>query len=164
MKVAQSCLTLWPHYRVHGILQARIPEWVAFPFSRGSSQPRDWTQASHIAGGFFISWATREAQGYWSGWPILSPADLPNPGVEPGSPALQVDSFTNWAIREACTNLWSKKPLGFERSSPSRIPCEFWEWGHPEVINDKFTMAFIMVLWFSLVELNRHSKSREAGW
>ena len=40
---------------VHGILQARILEWVAFPFSRGSSQPRDQTQASHIAGGFNTS-------------------------------------------------------------------------------------------------------------
>ena len=40
---------------VHGILQARILEWVAFPFSRGSSQPRDLTQVSRIAGGFFTS-------------------------------------------------------------------------------------------------------------
>ena len=45
---------------VHGILQARILEWVAFPFSRGSSQPRDLTQNSCIAGGFFTSWATGE--------------------------------------------------------------------------------------------------------
>ena len=49
-------------YTVHGILQARILEWVAFPFSRQSSQPRDRTQVSHIAGGFFTSGATREAQ------------------------------------------------------------------------------------------------------
>ena len=41
----------------------RILEWVAFPFSMGSSQPRDWTQVSCIAGGFFVSWATREAHG-----------------------------------------------------------------------------------------------------
>ena len=63
VKVAQSCLTLcYPmDYTVHGILQARILEWVAFPFSRGSSQPRDRTQVSHIAGGFFTSWVTREA-------------------------------------------------------------------------------------------------------
>ena len=47
-------------YTVHGILQARIPEWVAFLSSRGSSQPRDRTQVSRIAGGFFTSWATRE--------------------------------------------------------------------------------------------------------
>ena len=40
-------------YTVHGILQVRILEWVAIPFSRGSSQPRDRTQDSHTAGGFF---------------------------------------------------------------------------------------------------------------
>ena len=55
-----------------GILQARILGWVAMPSSRGSSQPRDWTQVSHTAGGFFTSWATGEAQEYWSGLPILS--------------------------------------------------------------------------------------------
>ena len=66
---------------------------VAFPFSRGSSQPRDWTHISRIAGKFFTSWATREAQEYWSGWPIPSPVTLPHPGIEPGSPALQVDSL-----------------------------------------------------------------------
>ena len=49
---------------VDGILQARILEWVPYPFSRGSSQPRDWTQVFHIAGGFFTRWATREAP--WS--------------------------------------------------------------------------------------------------
>ena len=48
-------------YTVHGILQARILEWVAVPFSRGSSQPRDQIQVSHIAGGFFTSQATRKA-------------------------------------------------------------------------------------------------------
>ena len=47
---------------VHGILQARILEWVACPFSRGLSQPRDRTKVSHTAGRFFTSWATREAQ------------------------------------------------------------------------------------------------------
>ena len=57
VKVAQSCLTLCNpmDYTVHGILQARIREWVAFPFSRGSSQPRNRTQVSRIAGGFFTS-------------------------------------------------------------------------------------------------------------
>ena len=57
--------SLWPlDCRAHGILQARKLEWVAFPFSRGSSQPTDRTQVSHIAGRFFTSWATREAQYY----------------------------------------------------------------------------------------------------
>ena len=68
VKVNQLCPTLCdPMDCVHGILQARILEWVAFPFSRGYSQARDQTQVSHIAGGFFTSWATREAQEYWSG-------------------------------------------------------------------------------------------------
>ena len=76
-----------------GILQARILEWVAIPFSRRSSQPRDQTQVSHISGRFFTSWATREAQEYWSEYPIPSPADLPDPGIEPGSLALQAGSL-----------------------------------------------------------------------
>ena len=52
------------HELAHGILQARILDWVAFLFSRGTSQPRDPTQVSLIAGGFFTSWATKEAQEY----------------------------------------------------------------------------------------------------
>ena len=57
VKVVQSCLTLCDPIdnTVHGVLQARILEGVAFPFSRGSSQPRDQTQVSYIAGGFFTS-------------------------------------------------------------------------------------------------------------
>ena len=86
MKVAQSCLTLCDSMdnTVCGLLQDRILKWVAVPFSRGSSQPRDRTQVSHITGGFFTSWATREAQEYWSAWPIPSPADLPHPGIQLG--------------------------------------------------------------------------------
>ena len=63
VKVAQSCPTVCDpmDYTAHGILQATILEWVAFPFSRRSFQPRDRTQVSLIAGSFFTSWATREA-------------------------------------------------------------------------------------------------------
>ena len=50
-----------PGSSAHRILQARILEWVAFPFSRVSSQPRDQTQVSLIASEFFTIWATREA-------------------------------------------------------------------------------------------------------
>ena len=60
VSITQSCPTLFnpmgcslPGSSVCWILQARILEWVAIPFSRGSSQPRDWTQVSHIAGRFF---------------------------------------------------------------------------------------------------------------
>ena len=57
LKVTQSFLTLSDpmNYTLRGILQARILEWVAFAFCRGSSQPRDQTQVSHIAGRFFTS-------------------------------------------------------------------------------------------------------------
>ena len=60
VKVAQSCPTLCDPMdcTVHGNLRARILERVAFSFSRGSSQPRDLTQVSHIAGKFFTSWVT----------------------------------------------------------------------------------------------------------
>ena len=62
----KSCSRVWlcdpMDYTAHGFLQARILEWVAFPVSRSSSQLRDWTQVSHTAGRFFISWGTREAQ------------------------------------------------------------------------------------------------------
>ena len=110
-----------PGSSVHGISQARMLERVAIPFSRGSSQPRDWTQVPCISGRFFTIWAIREAQKwkwkslscvwlfaahglyiqsmefsrkeYWSGWPFPSPGDLPNPGIEPRSPTMQVDSL-----------------------------------------------------------------------
>ena len=50
-----------PGSSVHGILQARILEWDAIPFSRGASQLRDWIRVSCIAGGFFTIWATRDS-------------------------------------------------------------------------------------------------------
>ena len=58
--VMSSCL--WPmDCIVHGILQARLLEYVAFPFSKGSSQPMNRTMVSFIAGGFFTNWVIREA-------------------------------------------------------------------------------------------------------
>ena len=66
-----------PGSSVHGILQARILEWVVIPFSRESSQPRDWTWISCIVGGFFTVWATREApfhRYYVNNRDVLSPS------------------------------------------------------------------------------------------
>ena len=62
VKLAWLCLTLCNPMDciVYGILQASLLEWVAFPFSRESSQTRDWIQVSRIVGRFFTSWATRE--------------------------------------------------------------------------------------------------------
>ena len=66
--LSQSCPTLCdpmdyslPGFFVHGILQARILEWVVIPFSMGYSRSRDQTQVSPIAGRFFTIWATRKA-------------------------------------------------------------------------------------------------------
>ena len=68
MLITRSCLTLYNPMdfspagsSVYGVLQARIQEWVVISFSRGSSQPRDWTRVTRIAGRFFTIWATREA-------------------------------------------------------------------------------------------------------
>ena len=79
--VAQLCPTPWdpidcslPDSSVHGINQARILEWVAISFSRGSSKPRDQIQVSCTAGRLFTVWATR---GSW---------DLPNPEIKPTLP------------------------------------------------------------------------------
>ena len=102
LKVAQSCPTLRDpmDYTVLGILQARIVEWVAFPFSRGSSQPRDRTQDSHLAARFFTSWATREA---WMpenvGW---------NPGVS-WDRGMRLESGVS---RKLCQTLVHKALLG----------------------------------------------------
>ena len=67
-EVAQLCPTLCdpmdcslPGSSVHRIFQARVLEWVAISFSRGSSRPRDQTQVSHVAGRRFTIWATRKA-------------------------------------------------------------------------------------------------------
>ena len=67
--VTQACPTLCnptdcspPGFSAHGILQARILEWIAIPFSRGTSQPRDWALVSCLTGKFFTIWATKKAE------------------------------------------------------------------------------------------------------
>ena len=114
-----------PGSSVHGILQARILEWVAMPFSRGSSWPQDQTClscGSCIAGRFFTTeppgkrssllvrlchtpvtaWTVAyyaplsmrfPRQDYWLDCHFPSPGDLPDPVIEPRSPALQADSL-----------------------------------------------------------------------
>ena len=69
---SESCSVVSDSLQSHGLYSpwnspGQILEWVAFPFSRGSSQPKDWTHVYRIAGRFFTSWATREAQEYWRG-------------------------------------------------------------------------------------------------
>ena len=98
--VSESCLTLHqpvdcspPGSSVHGDSPGKNTGVGCHEPSRGSSQPRDRIQVSHIAGRFFTIWVTREAQECWSGQPIPSSRDLPKPVIQPWSPSLQVDSL-----------------------------------------------------------------------
>ena len=96
VKVAQSCPILCNpmDYTVHGILQARILAWVAVPFSRESSEPRDWTQVSRISGGFFTSFPTE-----WVAYPFSRGSSWPRNWTR--ASCIAGGFFTSWAIREA---------------------------------------------------------------
>ena len=108
-----------PGFSVHGIFQARVLEWVAISFPRGSSWPRGWTEVSRIVGRRFILWAIREAQTspdcpietfsgvlaiYYFLMPNIYTTFLPDPGIQPGSPALQVDSLPTELYRKPHKN------------------------------------------------------------
>ena len=73
--------SLRSHGLVHGILQARILEWVTFPFCSRSSQPRDQTEVSHIAGGFFTNCRVLVAQ-LVKNLPSMQEIWVPSPGRE----------------------------------------------------------------------------------
>ena len=95
VKVTQSCPTLCDlvDYTVHGILQARILEWITFPFSRGTSQPRDWTQVSHFEGGFFTSWAISSVQSYSA---LCNPMACSTPGFPVHHQLLEFTQRRQW--------------------------------------------------------------------
>ena len=87
--ITQSCPTLCnpidyslPGSSVHGIFQARVLEWGAIAFSRGSSQPRDWTRVFCIVGRCFTVWATREALQKLKVTEILNKAEVSGGGTE----------------------------------------------------------------------------------
>ena len=106
VKVVHSCLTLCDPMDCI-VLQARILEWVAFPFFRGSSQSRDRTQVSGIAGGFFTSWVTREAILESVAMPSSRGSSQPQDRTHVSRIAGKV--FTVSTIREA---LYAKKHCG----------------------------------------------------
>ena len=103
-----------------------------FPFSRGSIQPWDRTQVSRIAGRFFTSWATREAQEYWSGWPIPSPGDLPYPGrrgvttkIIPSKKLIYIKHFeqcVEWHIKCCSPKFIKYKWISTVRSTLFHLP------------------------------------------
>ena len=129
VKVAQLCPTLCNpiDYTVHGILQARLLEWVAFPFSGGSFQPRDQTEVSRIAGGFFTSWATREAK---------------NTGV--GSLSLLQWIFLTQESNQSLLHCrWILYQLSYQGSKtlPNVEEENFWS---PEGLKTSFSLSILM--------------------
>ena len=103
-----SCVTMLQPHGLYLIIQVRILEWVAVPFCSRSSWPSDRTWVSHIAGGFFTSWATREAQ--TPAWispkytPVPFPLDFP-PSSRPPHPSrlLQSPGLSSRVVRQIPT-------------------------------------------------------------
>ena len=132
-EVTQSCPTLCdpmdslPGSSVHGILQARILEWVAISFSRGPSWPRDRTQVSCIAGRCFTIWATREAKINLDS--ILKSGDITLPTKVCLVKALvffsshvwmwELDYKENWAMKNWC--YWT---IMLEKTLESPLDCK----------------------------------------
>ena len=94
-----------------GILQTRILEWVAMPSSRGSSQPRDRTQVSCIAGGFFAIWANFRL--FCNSTPMVASTYLPHPApTEPKDPAFLPRLLKRQGVaKNAAFQLWPSLPL-----------------------------------------------------
>ena len=114
VKVIQLCLTLCNPMdcKVHAILQARILEWVACPFSRGFSQTRNQTQVSHIAGGFFTSWAHKKNPRIleWVAYPFSRGSSWPR--NQTGASCIAGRFFIKWLTRESVykgKKIWHQK-------------------------------------------------------
>ena len=140
--VAQSCPTLCdpmdcspPGSSVHGILQARILEWVAIPFSRGSSWPRDQTWVSCTAGRFFTVWVTRETH-------IIPEWNRTTHALSLGQ-SMGFKSFREEGTQPSCLHL-QERSRGYSGLSALQLPlvpfftsshfiltpfkCENWNW------------------------------------
>ena len=182
------CDSLWPmDCTVHGILQARILEWVAISFSRGSSQPWDQTQIPCIVGRFFISWATREAlsscghglccfmasgifldQG-WNWCPLHCKVDSSGPLDHQGSPTAMRFLYSNLYMYKVILNGWF---LNFKCISISCIVfssshnyCWFWYYICMMISCSYFVClylwAFPFVIFLYLVASSKHLLPRE---
>ena len=139
--------------------EARRQEWVAFPFSRWSSQPRDWTQVSRTAGGFFTSWATREAQECWSGQPIPSPASPQHhcSCLLPGVPACSLTPHSPVKHRghRDLLKTWIQSPLPHTSLSPLPTPPRTWT--HPDkwhIISDLYLHTY-NIEWNNFISENQ---------
>ena len=130
--IAQSCLTLCdpldcslPGSSVHGDSPGKNTGVGCMPSSRGSSEPSDKTQASHIAGGFFTNWAMREAQEYWSGVACHFSRGSSRLRNWTGVSCIAGGFFTSWATRGAkITESQGEGVIG--TSNCSQIKQKFW--------------------------------------
>ena len=140
-EVAQSCPTLcdpmdWglPGFSVHGIFQARVLEWVAISFSRGSSWPRDRTQVSGIVGRCFTLWATREAT-------RKNQRTIQQTVTQPRRVSLSADGQHQFSsVTLSCPTLWDSMDCSIARvpyPSPTPGACSNlypWSWWcHPTI-------------------------------
>ena len=151
VKVAQSCLTLCnpmncspPSSSVHGILQARRLEWAAIPFFSTSSQFRDWTRVSCIAGRFFTVWATKKLPSPLQDL-ISQTLSSPLPGLAPsGAPFLGLParpSRNQAPCLPAAAVLCLLHPNAPLREPPSEN-CLMWGLGHLQRYALNLTWAF----------------------
>ena len=115
VKVTQSCPTLCSpmYYTVHGILQSRILAWVAFPFSRGSFQPRDQTQVFCITGRFFyqLSYQGSPRILEWVAYPISSGSSWPRNQTGVSCIAGRLLGFRTGVYRQRSTNINKRSVL-----------------------------------------------------
>ena len=137
--VAQSCPTFCdpmdchpPGSSVHGISQASILEWIAIPFFRGSSHPRNQSQVSCVAGRFFI-WATREAQ-------IQSPIPLPC------SSTRETSAHTSLSFSWQCTARVSAPWSSLLPILPSSGWCPVGCWGASETTCQQAHLILVSIL------------------
>ena len=126
MKVAQSCPALCNpmDYTVPGVLQARILEWVAFPFSRGSSRPRGRTQVSRTQVGSLLAEPQGKPKNTGVGSLSLLHWIIPTQELNPGSPSLtgkgRVKIQKSWEFPGGPV----VRTQGFHGQGPGSIPCQ----------------------------------------
>ena len=132
-----------PGSSVHGILQARVLEWVATPFSRGSFQPRDRTLVSWIAGRFFTFWATRKPFNL-----IMSKRHLKNLSILQLLFSHQVVSDSSWPhglqhARLPCPSLSGSLPrfMSIESVMPSNHLLVSFTWRPTRKIHSTMRMV-----------------------
>ena len=175
MLVVQLCLTLCNPVdplgsSVHGILQARVLEWVAIPFSRGSSQPRDQPLVSCIADRFFIVWATREAHSFVlsfqmlvcsdTRWVCLFPFSVHSiPHSAHSLPSIPLLCFTLWwwctEDQSKCVHMGLYRKLTSSRICLLCYLCSVNSLSNSLLLLLLLLLLFLMVLFWYLVNMNK---------